>query len=378
VASQKNGIKQTYWFQLGDQADPNEQFSQMGLYYFFGDKSPYNATPTDQGIALKTTSDLLYGKTYDAQRTAALNLPPAIDGAAFKDSTGTYTYVLWAKTTTDMSETASASYSFPKDIIQTNNVLRKKWNYSETDTASVIDKKNITLFATPSLFSETAATISRNPMANAGEDRNILSATNSIVLSGKVTATEGKIKSFDWSQRAGPSHASIESPNQLKTVIKNLEHGIYVFRLTVTDEKGAKGIDDIAINTPVVLPAKIEAEKWIGMSGVKTENTPDVGGGLNVGWIDAGDWMNYSFFVPETAIYTFDIRVATPNNGGQLQIKNENGIVLATVQIPNTGAYQKWQTVQTSLKLDKGMQTIKLQSLTAPVWNFNWMELKLK
>jgi hypothetical protein len=43
---------------------------------------------------------------------------------------------------------------------------------------------------------------------------------------------------------------------------------------------------------------KIEAESYLWMSGIQTETTTDTGGGLNVGWIDAGDWMSFGVTVP--------------------------------------------------------------------------------
>jgi predicted esterase len=120
---------------------------------------------------------------------------------------------------------------------------------------------------------------------------------------------------------------------------------------------------------------KIEAEKYASMYGVRTETTSDIGGGLNVGWIDNGDWMNYSYSAPASGSYTMNFRVATPNNGGQLQIKNQSGTVLATVNVPNTGAYQSYQTVSATINLTAGAQTLKVQSSASPIWNFNWIEM---
>ena len=36
------------------------------------------------------------------------------------------------------------------------------------------------------------------------------------------------------------------------------------------------------------------------MSGVQTENTADTGGGLNVGFIDFNDWLEYEITVPSS------------------------------------------------------------------------------
>jgi endoglucanase len=70
-----------------------------------------------------------------------------------------------------------------------------------------------------------------------------------------------------------------------------------------------------------------------------------------------------------------NLRVATPNTGAQVQVKNAGGALLSTVTLPNTGAYQTWQTTSTAVNLAAGTQTIRLQSSATPPWNINWLEL---
>jgi endoglucanase len=118
---------------------------------------------------------------------------------------------------------------------------------------------------------------------------------------------------------------------------------------------------------------RIEAEGYTTMNGVVNESTTDAGGGQDVGYIDTGDWMDYSFTAPATGAYPVNLRVASPN-GGQLQIKNSAGTVLATVSIPNTGGYQNWQTVSANIALVAGTQTIRVYSASNG-WNFNWWEI---
>ena len=90
------------------------------------------------------------------------------------------------------------------------------------------------------------------------------------------------------------------------------------------------------------------------MSGVVRETTTDVGGGQSVGYIDPGDWMEYSYSAPSTGSYTVNLRLASPASGGQLQIQNSSGQVLATVNVPNTGGWQSWQTLSTTISLTQG------------------------
>ena len=68
---------------------------------------------------------------------------------AFKNAVGNYAYVLWATTTTDNSEVASAVYSFPALMNVPAQLNGKAWDYSQTNTTSVISSQNIALTGSP-------------------------------------------------------------------------------------------------------------------------------------------------------------------------------------------------------------------------------------
>ncbi len=123
-----------------------------------------------------------------------------------------------------------------------------------------------------------------------------------------------------------------------------------------------------------ILPGRFEAEDYTAMSGVQTDNTTDVGGGKLVGWIDNGDWMDYSINPNTAGTYTLKFRIATPGSGAQFRVKNASGQVLALVNVPNTGGWQSWQTIATSVTVAAGAQTIRLESSAAMGWNINWLE----
>lgn len=116
---------------------------------------------------------------------------------------------------------------------------------------------------------------------------------------------------------------------------------------------------------------KIEAESYSTMNGVQTENTSDTGGGLNVGYLDAGDWMDYTVNVTNAGTYNFNYRVAA-NSAGQLQLK-EGTTILHTIDIPATGGWQSWTTVSSSATLTSGSHTLRVY-VSTPGWNFNWFE----
>ena len=138
-------------------------------------------------------------------------------------------------------------------------------------------------------------------------------------------------------------------------------------------EIGAPGTTPPPTNPPPTNSTRIEAENYSNMIGVVKETTTDVGGGQNVGYIDTGDWMDYSVTVSSAGTQTFSLRVSSPV-GGQFQIRSSSGVVLATVSVPNTGGWQNWQTVTANVVLQAGTQTIRVYSITNG-WNFNWFEI---
>ncbi|RRB01246.1 carbohydrate-binding protein [Larkinella rosea] len=122
------------------------------------------------------------------------------------------------------------------------------------------------------------------------------------------------------------------------------------------------------------LPGKIEAESYDAMSGVSTENTSDVGGGLNVGWIDVNDWMDYNVNVPTTGIYTLKFRLATGQPDGKLELRSATGAVLGTLNVPQSGGWQGWTTVNMTAALTAGDQIVRVFAKQG-AWNFNWFEV---
>ncbi|RDV11985.1 T9SS C-terminal target domain-containing protein [Pontibacter diazotrophicus] len=159
VLSQKNDIRQLQFFTIGEGINcpppgstilTSQRYDNMGFYENLKRDAPGSEKLTDQGKALKTTTNLLNGYTYDASRTAALSLPSQAEGAAFRNGTN-YVYVLWAKALEDTKETASATYSFPSGL-NISSVERFEWNYSATNSSTKQSAQGITLTGSPAFF----------------------------------------------------------------------------------------------------------------------------------------------------------------------------------------------------------------------------------
>ncbi len=124
----------------------------------------------------------------------------------------------------------------------------------------------------------------------------------------------------------------------------------------------------------LTIPGTLQAEWFRFESGVATQPTTDSAGGVNVGWIDNQDWMNYRIYVDSAGTYMAGFRVATPYANASFEVLDNNGSVLANVNVPNTGGFQSWQTVTVPIRLKKGGDTLWIESTSWDIWNFNWMQ----
>jgi hypothetical protein len=111
------------------------------------------------------------------------------------------------------------------------------------------------------------------------------------------------------------------------------------------------------------------------MFGVQTESTSDAGGGLDVGWIDANDWMAYNTInFPTSGSYLIEYRVASPSGGKLSSDLNAGSIQLGAVSIPATGGYQNWTTVSLTVNVNAGTYNFGVFAQTGG-WNFNWVRI---
>ena len=120
----------------------------------------------------------------------------------------------------------------------------------------------------------------------------------------------------------------------------------------------------------------VQAESYGNMSGVQTETTTDDGGGLDVGWIDTGDWMAfYNINFPTTGSYKVEYRVASLNGGGKLSCDlNAGSIQLGAIDIPSTGGWQNWTTVSQTINVTAGTYNFGIYA-QAGGWNLNWFRI---
>jgi probable HAF family extracellular repeat protein len=93
---------------------------------------------------------------------------------------------------------------------------------------------------------------------------------------------------------------------------------------------------------------------------VDIENTIDVGGGADVGWISPGEWLAYTVNVAMTGLYTMDARVAASGAGGTFHVEVDGANATGSLTIPDTGGWQAWTTVSSLVTLPAGIHIVRL------------------
>lgn len=123
------------------------------------------------------------------------------------------------------------------------------------------------------------------------------------------------------------------------------------------------------------VPGIIEAEQFSNMNGIQIETSTDsgggTGGGLNIGYVNPGDWLEYNIDVATAGTYTIEYRLASlPGSTGFRVLAD--GVQIDQQFVPSTGGWQNWITRTDTVNLNAGPQTLRLDAVGRE-WNLNWI-----
>ncbi len=137
-------------------------------------------------------------------------------------------------------------------------------------------------------------------------------------------------------------------------------------------------VESVDNTNPGTVIATLQAEDFSQQQGTQIENTTDTGGGKNVGYIDAGDWLSYAgtpVNIPSSGSYMIEYRVASQSGGGSLTFEEAGGSpAYGTLAIPGTGGWQTWTTVKHTINLSAGSHKFGIK-VNAGGWNINWIRI---
>ena len=238
------------------------------------------------------------------------------------------------------------------------------------------------------------------PIANAGADKSV--NTGSLVtLDGRGSSDPDngpQALSYSWSQIAGTA-VTLSGATTSQPSFTPAAAGSYTFRLTVSD--GAlTSTDDIVVTATtgsnrIALPGRIQAEDYnVGGEGVgyhdlsagntggqyRTDNvdieaTTDAGGGYNVGWIDAAEWLQYDVSVATAGTYNLTARVASASAGTKTLSVSVDGGAAINFSFTDASGWQSWKDVLVSgVSLAAGNHTIRFTMATGG-FNLNYVDV---
>jgi hypothetical protein len=169
-------------------------------------------------------------------------------------------------------------------------------------------------------------------------------------------------------------------PNRFHTRIFNFTNsaGYTYYRFNMSNNSGTLlqlgEIELFGASSGTNSTTQIEAENYAVMSGIQTESCNE--SGLNVGWVDAGDWMVWDVNVASAGTHTVEYRVASLSGGGTIRLEQAGGgAVLGSLAVPSTGGWQTWATISHDVTLGAGQQQIAI-AVPAGGWNINWLRIK--
>jgi hypothetical protein len=226
-----------------------------------------------------------------------------------------------------------------------------------------------------------------------------------ININAAASDTDGTISKVDFYN--GSTLLGTDTSAPYSYAWSNVTANNYTLKAIATDNGGAATtsatVTITVANAPTQtpyggtvrnLPGKIEAEHYdVGgegiayhdlssgntgnvfrTDGVDVEATTDTGTGYNVGWIQAGEWLEYTVNVTTAGTYTLSARVAATAAGKTFHVDVDGVNVSGTLTIPNTGGWQTWQTVTaTTTSLTTGQKIMRVYAEQSD-FNLNYVD----
>lgn len=130
----------------------------------------------------------------------------------------------------------------------------------------------------------------------------------------------------------------------------------------------------------IAVPAKIEAEDFDAQFGMQLEETSDIGGGFNAGFLGNEDWAEYKLEAQFPGRYAFDLRYASLDGTAAISLSLDSGSPIHSGTLAATGGWQSWTTQRVAMMdLSTGTHTLRV-TIDAPSGedlNYNWIDAVL-
>ncbi|WP_118136145.1 carbohydrate-binding protein [Oceanicella sp. SM1341] len=122
-----------------------------------------------------------------------------------------------------------------------------------------------------------------------------------------------------------------------------------------------------------------------GNGGVRANTDVDlVGAQADIGYTQAGEWVEYTIDAPEAGTYTLSLSAKTPIGGNTVTVSTDTGTVLATVSLPDANGAGNTSfsgtefadTAPVELTLAEGVQTLRFTFGGTPASNGYLLDMR--
>ncbi|MCK5075576.1 MAG: family 16 glycosylhydrolase, partial [Calditrichia bacterium] len=231
----------------------------------------------------------------------------------------------------------------------------------------------------------------------AGQD---FTSGSSITITAEASDNDGTVEIVQFFQNSGLLGENDSEPYQI--TLSNIQPGNYSIQARVIDNDGLANFSDQVdftvdggndhapyLISPQNIPGIVEAENYdIGGEGVAYHDQDpenqgyfyrsgegvdieqlESGDGMNVGWIDDGEWLEYTLYVENSGEYLLETSVASQDGGGYYYIQMDEQTIVGYTAVTSTGGWQNWTTISHNVSLSEGIHVLRF---TAFYGGFNF------
>ena len=242
------------------------------------------------------------------------------------------------------------------------------------------------------------------PLITAQPKNTAVRLGKSVTLS--ATATGAKTITYQWFHDGQPINGATQSSLTIAAAAES-DAGDYTLKATNSLGSATTSAAILTVLTspafggyPAVLPGRILLKNFDeGANGeaymdgtpgnanttatlyrttdVDLEDCSDGGSGHSIGYVTAGEWLNYSVTVKYSGTYTVGIRVATESTTNPTFSLYVDGVkVGSSITVANTGGWTTWKTVTSMIDLVAGNHVIRIKANQGE-FNMNYMDFSL-
>lgn len=204
-------------------------------------------------------------------------------------------------------------------------------------------------------------------------------ATDNAIQANIVAARYGETTTVTLSSSSTTSSSSVTSSSSTES------------SSSVQESSSSSTIAEIAYSVANI-PGIIQAENYnIGGEGVSYHDT-DTGnsgnvyraddvdvdtlteGGYALGWLVAGEWVEYTVNVTTAGKLAFQARVACGGNGGAFHLELDGTAITSSISVPNTGDYATYQTIDGEVSGLIPSSHILRMVIDTSYFNMDWIQ----